>query len=154
MPRPLFYCLAGLLGACLLAAGCVTPITEEELETRLELAAEPFEALGRRRLIPIYAETSFIARALLTEARVNPESPLTTQVSKRLGIAARRKFHVVLGGPYPDLSDRILLNAFALNRKQGLAGLTIVYVSDARPSFELAEAASEVHAHLHHRPLP
>ena len=56
--------------------------------------------------------------------------------------------HVVLGGPYPGLSDRILLNAFALNRKDGLAGLTIVYVSNARPSFELAEAASEVHAHL------
>ena len=154
MSRPLLHCLVTLLGAGLLAGGCITPLSEEELETRLELAAEPFEALGRRRLIPIYAETSFIAKALLTEARANPESPLATQVSKRLGIAARRKFHVVVGGPYPDLSDRILRNAFALHRKQGLAGLTVVYVSNARPSVELARAAHEVHAQLHHRPLP
>jgi hypothetical protein len=137
-----------------MAGGCVTPFSEEELETRLEVAAQPFEALGRRRLIPIYAETPFIAKALLTEARANPESPLVTRVSRRLGIAARRKFLVVVGGPYPDLSDRILRNAFDLHRKQGLAGLNVVYVSEARPSFELARAANEVHARLHHRPLP
>ena len=154
MSRPLLHCLVALLGAGLLTGGCLTPFSEEELETRLEVAAEPFEALGRRRLIPIYAETRFIAKALLTEARVNPESPLTTQVSKRLGIAARRKFHVVVGGPYSDLSDRVLRNAFALHRKQGLAGLTVVYVSNARPSFELARAANEARAQLHHRPLP
>ena len=154
MPRALLHCLVALLGSGLLAGGCVTQISEEELETQLERAAEPFEALGRRRLIPIYAETSFIAKVLLTEARANPESPLATQVSNRLGIAARRNFHVVVGGPYPELSDRILRNAFALHRKQGLAGLTVVYVSDVSPSVELAQAARQVHARLHHRELP
>lgn len=146
--------LIALLAAAVLAGGCVTEISEDDLDTKLVVAADDFEALGRRRLIAIYAETPFIAKALLTEARHNPESPLVARVSKRLGIAARRKFHVVVGGPYPDLSDGVLSRAFELHRREGLGGLTVVFVSDERPSPELTSAARAVHARLHHRDLP
>jgi hypothetical protein len=146
-------CVALLACVGLLAGGCITPLSEADVEDRLEAAAQPFEGLGRRRVVPIYAETSFIAKALLTEARANPESPLAKRVSRTLGVAARRQFHVVVGGPYPELSDRVLRNAFALHREKGLPGLRVVYVSALPPSGELAEAARTARAKLYHRKL-
>lgn len=143
--------LAGLL---LATTSCITPVSEADVEDKLETAAQPFEKLGRRRVLPIYAETSLIARALLTEARANPKAPLTQRIGRSLGIAARRQFHVVVGGPYPELSDQVLRSAFALHRDEGLPGLTVVFVSDAPPSPALANAARGVRAKLYHRSLP
>ena len=153
--RPVFRFAPALLAVLLLApAGCVTPVTESDVEDKLEAAARPFQKLGRRRVIPIYAETSLIARALLTEARANPDSPLIKRIGRSLGVAAKRRFHVVVGGPYPELSDQVLRSAFAHHREQGLGGLTVVYVSDVAPSPALARAAKDVRAKLYHRDLP
>lgn len=140
--------------AALLGFGCITPVTEEAVEAQLERAAQPFDGLGRRRVIPIYAETNLIASALLTEAKANPESPPAVRLAHSLAAAAKRNIHVVVGGPYPELSDRIVRNALLLNREQGLRGLTLVYVSEQRPSAELADAARSVRARLYHRHLP
>jgi hypothetical protein len=151
MPRTNRALLLGLLLAPWLSAGCVTPVTEADVETKLEKAAQPFSSLGARRVIPIYAETTLVARALLTEAKVNPESPFSVRVGRRMALAAKRHFHVVVGGPYPQLSDRILTNALQLTRDRGLRGLTVVFVSADKPSPALAEAAQLAKAKLHHR---
>lgn len=144
--------LHALLCAALLGAGCVTPVSEDDVEARLSEAARPFARLGPQRVIPIYAETRLIAVALVTEAKNDPESRVSVQLGRRLALAAKRRFHVlVVGGPYPDLSDRLLLNALNLHRDGELKGLLVVLVSDEEPSAALAEAARVAQTRLHHR---
>jgi hypothetical protein len=146
--------LRSLLLALLLAPGlgsCVTALTQDEVEDRLQAAARPVATTRPRRVIPIYAETSFVAKALLTEARVNAESPLSVSVSRRMEIAAQRRLQVVVGGPYPDLTDQVVTNALRLQQERGLRGATLVFVSPERPSSQLLEAAKQAQARLYHR---
>jgi hypothetical protein len=146
--------LRSLLLALVLATGlcaCVTALTEDQVEDRLQVAAKPVASARPKRLIPIYAETSFVAKALLTEARVNPESPLSVSVSRRIEIAAQRRLQVVVGGPYPDLTDQVVTNALRLQPEKGLRGATLVFVSPQRPSPQLQAAAKQAQARLYHR---
>ncbi len=137
----------------LLAAGCVTTITEVELEDRLERAAASVSGLGRARIVLIYADTRTVAWGLLAEAKMDRTSPLSVQTGKRIAGAARQGRAVVVGGPYPALTDRILRNALALHEEQGLRGLRLLVVSAERPSDELRTAASAARARLYHRDL-
>lgn len=137
--------------AAALALGCVTALTEAEVETRLGDAARSTPGMDEARLIPIWAETRLVATALLTEARHDPDSALSRQVSARLASAARRRTPVVVGGPYPDLSDRVLLNAITLQEELRLRGLTVLLVSHEGPSPELVAAARDAKTRLLHR---
>ena len=93
-----------------------------------------------------------MARALLFEAKADPESQLSLQVGRRLKAAAGRRMSVVVGGPYAGLSDQVLENAFLMNRDEGLGGVRVLLVSDSKPSPELARAAGQARARLYHRP--
>ena len=136
------------------AAGCATRVSQDEVAVQLEQAGKPFAALGPRRIIPIYAESKMVAFGLLTEAKTQPASRFSTRLGRKLARAHHRRLHVVVGGPYPELSDRVLANAFRMNHEPGLHGLTVVFVSTERPSPELADAARLAHARLYHRQLP
>jgi hypothetical protein len=151
--RPSRFTALGVLIGVVATLGCVTPVTEDEIEQQLEQAAAAMR-LGPRRVMPITAETKLVARALLYEARHDPESRLSLQLSRRLAAAARRRQSVVVGGPYAALSDRVLTNALSLNADSGLRGLKVVLVSSESPSRELARAARGVRAQLYHRSLP
>ena len=135
----------------MLAMGCVTPFTEADLEKDLARSASSVPALGRKRVIPIYAETQMAAWALLADAKSNPSSPMSYRLSRGLALAARRGFGVVVGGPYPALSDQVVRNALTLHRERPLGGLTLVFVSAKPPSEALREAAMSADARLHHR---
>ena len=135
----------------MLAMGCVTPFTEADLEKDLDRAASSVPALGRKRIIPIYAETKMAAWALLADAKSDPSSPMSYRLSRGLAVAARRGFGVVVGGPYPALSDQVVRNALTLHRERPLGGLMLVFVSAKPPSEALSQAAASVGARLHHR---
>ena len=140
-----------LLGiSLLLATGCVTPFSEADLQKDLERAASNVPALGRKRVIPIYAETKMAAWALLADAKSDPSSPMSYRLSRGLAAAARRGYGVVVGGPYPALSDQVVRNALTLQREHSLGGLTLVFVSAKPPSEALWNAASQAHARLQH----
>jgi len=135
----------------MLAMGCVTPLSEADLEENLDRAASSMPGLGRKRIIPIYAETKMAAWALLADAKSDPSSPMSYRLSRGLASAARRGFGVVVGGPYPSLSDQVLRNALTLHRESRLGGLTLVFVSAKPPSEALWKAATIADARLHHR---
>ena len=139
--------------AILLATGCVTAITEFELEDRLEQAASSVSGLGRVRIVTIYADTRTVAWGLLTAAKMDRTSPLSVRTGKQIAGAARQGRAVVVGGPYPALTDQILRNALALHEEDSLQGLRLVLVSAERPSDELRTAASGARARLLHRRL-
>ena len=141
-----------ILGVSLtLATGCITPLTEADLEKDLDRAASSVPGLDRKRVIPIYAETKMAAWALLADAKSDPSSPMSYRLSRGLASAARRGFGVVVGGPYPALSDQVVRNALTLHRERSLGGLTLVYVSAKPPSDALREAAKHAQARLYHR---
>ncbi|HEY8154904.1 MAG TPA: hypothetical protein VII72_12320 [Myxococcota bacterium] len=145
--------LASALGA-LLALGCVTPMTQEELAGKLAAAAASVPGQGRKpQVFPIFAETKTEAWVLLADARSDPESPQSRQLSAHLATAASRRQVLVVGGPYPDLCDQVVLNAFALRRDRPLRGLTLVFVAPAPPSASVTAAASAASARLVHRLL-
>ncbi|MGI9592907.1 MAG: hypothetical protein ACR2P8_16185 [Myxococcota bacterium] len=141
--------VAGLL-ALLAGAGCAT-MTEADVKQQLSEAAKPYARRGPQQLIPIYAESRMVAIGLIAEARSDPSSSLSRGVGRQLDRARRRNAHVVVGGPYPDLSDRILTNALKLNAKGQLRGLNVVFVSDEEPTSNLIEAARLSQTRIHHQ---
>jgi hypothetical protein len=143
----------GLALSLLGLVACVTTLSEADLERELQQAARSSKLAGAA-LIPVYAETKLVARALLFEAQREPESEFSVLVSRRMEVAARRRTGVVVGGPYPELADQILRNALSLHREKGLAGLVVLLVSPAPPSPALAQAARTARTRLVHRPLP
>jgi hypothetical protein len=145
--------LASALLLAPLAVGCVTTVTEEDLEAQLDRAGASVSGLGRRQVVPIYAETRTIAWGLLAEAKMDASSPLSEQTSRSFRAASRRHVGVVIGGPYPELSDRVVRNALWLHRERGLRGLVVVFVSSEHPSPELRSAAMQAKVRLHHRLL-
>ena len=70
--------------AILFASGCVTAITETELEDRLEQAAASVSGRGRAQIVPIYADTRTVAWGLLSAAKMDRTSPLSVQTGKRI----------------------------------------------------------------------
>ena len=110
--RRLLWCWLVLL----LASGCVTPVSEADLERQLAQAAGSLTRAGSRQVIPIHAETKFVAWSLLAEARSDHASPLSVQLGHRIELAARRGMDIVVGGPYPELTDQLVVNALSQDR--------------------------------------
>jgi hypothetical protein len=141
--------------SCLLVAlacaGCATSISEDDLNRQLAEVAQPYARLGPQQMVPVYAESRMVAIGLLAEARNDPGSPLSRRVGRQLDRAHRRNAHAVVGGPYADLSDRILTNALNLNEDGQLRGLKVLFVSDAAPTPALLDAARLSQTRIHHR---
>jgi hypothetical protein len=89
-------------------------------------------------------------------ARATSEGPLglSRVLAQAFARAERQRAAFVVGGPYPQLSDRILLDAFSAVRAPRLPGLTLLLVSPKAPSDALSDAAAGRGAALLHRPLP
>ena len=145
---------ACLLVAAALAAACATVYEERATEHQLAEVSREVPGLRRPRLVPIHAETSVVAFGLLNEARVNRESPLSTVTQRALEAARRGRRDAVAGGPFPELTDQVLVNALRLSQGDAaLAGLSLVVASPAPPSPALAAAARDAKVRLLHRPL-
>jgi len=146
--------LVALLVASLLA-GCGTKMTAHELEGRLDResrAVAPRQAV--RRFVPVYAQTKMEAWVLRSEASSSPESsPLSRQLADGFRLGQRRRVDYVVGGPFPELSERLVLNGLRMNEGRMLPGLRIVLVSPTAPTPELRRAATASRVRLEHRLL-
>jgi len=129
-------------------------MTRDELQGKLAAAAASVPALGRKpQFFPIFAETKTEAWILLADARSDVSSPLSRQLSARLGTASSRRQALVVGGPYSELCDQVVLNALTLRRDRPLRGLTLVFVAPDPPSPSVTAAVSAASARLYHRLL-
>jgi len=133
------------------AAGCITVYREDELEKRLERLGAATQGLRRPRAAVIHADTRVAALGLLAEARANVDSPLSASLGRQLAAAQRSRRDVVAGGPFADLTDRVLRNALALQDDGALAGLQLVLASPEQPSRELLGAARRTRVRLLYR---
>ena len=143
-----------LVAACLLA-GCGTKMSARDLDARLNRESQTVAARKAiRRVFPVYAQTKMEAWILRSEAKTEPESsPLSLQLADGFRIGQLRKVDYVVGGPFPELSDELVLNGLLLNEGRALPGLRIVLVSPAAPTSELRRAANARRAQLEHRVL-
>jgi len=145
--------VALLVGSLL--AGCATRMTVRELDGRLDResrAVAPRQAI--RRIVPVYAQTKMEAWVLRSEARSTPESsPLSLQLADGFRLGQRRRIDYVVGGPFPELSEQLVLNGLRLNEGRALPGLRIVLVSPVAPTPELRRVASASRVRLEHRVL-
>jgi hypothetical protein len=146
--------IVALVAACLLA-GCATKMTARELDARLNRESQTVASRQAiRRVFPVYAQTKMEAWLLRSEAKTEPESSLLSlQLADGFRIGQLRKVDYVVGGPFPELSDELVLNGLLLNEGRALPGLRIVLVSPAAPTSELRRAASARRAQLEHRVL-
>ena len=146
--------IVALLAGCLLA-GCGTKMTSRELDARLNRESQTVASRQAiRRVFPVYAQTKMEVWILRSEAKTEPESSLLSlQLADGFRIGQLRKVDYVVGGPFPELSDQLILNGLLLNEGRALPGLRIVLVSPAAPTPELRRAASERRAQLEHRVL-
>jgi hypothetical protein len=143
-----------LVAIAFVALGCATTMAEPELEARLaRVAAESAPPGTARRVFPVWAGTRLAALTLLADARGDPRSGESLRLGQAFARGASRPTTVVVGGPYPDLSERIVLNALELQRERGVPKLTIVLVGPEAPSAALEAAAAAAGARLRHRPL-
>ncbi|MBK7952268.1 MAG: hypothetical protein IPK00_26835 [Deltaproteobacteria bacterium] len=147
-----------LLVGCLLVgllAGCATKMTAPELNGRLKRESQAVaQRQAIRRIIPVHAQTKMEAWILRTEAKTSPEaSPISLQLADGFRLGQRRRVDYVVGGPFPDLLEQLVLNGLHMNEGRALPGLRIVLVSPAAPTPGLRQAASARRARLEHRLL-
>lgn len=149
--RPVLLALVGAL----LLTGCATKMTEPELTGRLRRESQTVASRQVvRRVVPIYAQTKMEAWILRTEAKSSPDaSPLSLTLSDGFRLGQRRRVDYVIGGPFPDLSERLILNGLQMNQGRALPGLRIIYVSPIPPTPALQRAASARRVRLEHRRL-
>ena len=143
-----------LLVGCLLA-GCATKMTAPELNGRLKRESQAVaQRQAVRRIIPVHAQTKMEAFILRTEAKTSPEaSPISLQLADGFRLGQRRRVDYVIGGPFPDLLEQLVLNGLHMNEGRALPGLRIVLVSPSAPTPELRKAASARRVRLEHRVL-
>ena len=129
-------------------------MSEHELNASLQ-AIQPAPARQAvRRVVPIYAQTPMEAWVLLEEAKSDPESSsLSLQLADGFVIGRIRPIDYVIGGPYPELTDRLVLNGLRMNEGHALPGLRIVLVSPAAPTPDLLAAARAKRVRVEHRVL-
>jgi hypothetical protein len=143
-----------LLACCLLAA-CATKMTERELDVRLNRESRTVASRQAiRKVVPVYAQTKMEAWILQSEAKSEPESSqISLELAEGFRIGQLRKIDYVVGGPFPELSDQLVLNGLLLNESRGLPGLRIILVSPAAPTSELRRAARARRVQIEHRVL-
>ncbi len=147
--------LTSALATAVLLAGCATPLPEDELARRLTLAGH--SVLGpnaRFARVPIQAESQMMAWATQGEARANGPSARSQWLYGRFAEGAKRRVSFVVGGPFPSLTQRVVLDALSLNERRKLPGLTLVLVGGDEAPEDIRRAALRVGARLYHRALP
>ena len=145
------------IALALLAQGCATPPTEEEIEADLRQIASQVKPHGDLRVVPLQADSRMDAWAKFAEATAEGKggepSHQSRWLARVLSQAARRRIAVVTGGPYASLNEQVVLEAFAVAKEKTprLSGLTLVYVSPDPPTPEILAAASQAGSLFVHR---
>ena len=136
---------------CLALASCGSlrePTTAQLLRRAVD--GMPGVAAGAA-LVSVEADSTEAAWGRIVRART--ETPLAESrlLARAFEAAAAEPALIAVGGPYPKLTEQVLLDAFALARTDPLAGLRLVHVSPEPPSAELLAVCAKRGAVCEHR---
>ena len=139
------------MGAALLAA-CSSPPPQPDLELLLRReAADVSELSAGYRVVALEADSRMDALTQVVRSRADGPSEFSRTLARAFEKGERRSAQFVVGGFYPSLNERMLLDTLTVVRKPRLPGLLIVYVSPDPPSDELRDAVRVRHGRLVHR---
>jgi hypothetical protein len=150
-------CARALWSLGLLAAlfACAAPPDEEQVEALLRRVAASVPALSpEARVVAVTADSEMEAWAQVVQSKAEGPSGLARMLAQAFAYAERTRLSYVVGGLYPQLNERVVLDAFGSVRATRLPGLTLLFVSEDPPSDELAQRARSLRATLLHRPFP
>ncbi len=143
------------IGLALLALACTIPPTESEVESDLRRIAAGVRPLsGELRVVALYASSRMDSWAQMTESAAEGEewsSQHVRRLARAFNQADRRRVAVVTGGPYAQLNERVVLDAFDDVKPPRLPGLTLVFVSPEPPTADIRGAVSRRGSMLVHR---
>jgi hypothetical protein len=146
----------GLLLAASLAHACAsTALSDEQLKHQLRLAAASVPGLpDDYAVVAVNAESEMDAWARVAQATGEGPSPLARQIGHGFARAEKKAVTCVIGGPYEQLVERVLIDAFSLVHAARLPGLSLLVVTPEPPGDEVVAAARKLGVRLTHRPLP
>jgi hypothetical protein len=134
---------------------CAAPPDEDQIEAMLRRVAASVPALSPdARVVAVIADSNMDAWAQVAQSTAEGPSGLARMLAQAFSRAERVSLHYVIGGIYPQLNERVALDAFGSVRAARLPGLTLLFVSEDPPSDELAQRARTLRATLLHRPFP
>jgi NAD(P)-dependent dehydrogenase (short-subunit alcohol dehydrogenase family) len=132
------------VGVLLASAACVAPVSGEALEEKLRQAGASVRGLGSDpSVFPITADSQMAAWTLAAESKDSGPLPLARQLNHRMDRASKRQRMLVVGGPYPSLTRKVVLDA-----------LVLVYVGSAESAREVRTAAGTLGIRFIQRELP
>jgi hypothetical protein len=147
----------GILGLGLATAllACAAPPDEAQIEAALRRVAASVPALSREaRVVVVEADSEMDAWTQVVQSKAEGPSGLARVLAQAFARAERASVDYVVGGPYPQLNERVVLDALGLVRAPRVPGLRLLFVSGKPPSEELGQRAGALGAKLLHRPFP
>lgn len=145
--------LAGLALVAGLALGCTTPPTDERLEAELRHQAAQVRELGvRPHIVVCNASNRMDVWGQLAESKAGT-SARAQAMGRVFAKASRVRVGYVVGGPYAQLVDQLLLDALRASGSAALPGLVLLHVSRDPPQQELVLEVQRRKAKLIHRLL-
>lgn len=138
----------------LLLLACASPPPEVDLEELLRReAASVSELSPGYRVVALEADSKMDALSQVVRARADGPSEFSRFLARAFEKGERKSVQFVIGGFYPSLNQRVLLDTLAEVRAPRLPGLLLVYVSPDPPSEDLRAAVRARRARLVHRTL-
>ena len=138
----------------LLVLACASPPPEVDLEELLRHEAESVSELSPGyRVVALEADSKMDALSQVVRARADGPSEFSRFLARAMEKGERKPAQFVIGGFYPSLNQRVLLDTLVEVRAPRLPGLLLVYVSPEPPSEELRKAVRARQARLIHRPF-
>jgi hypothetical protein len=122
----------------LLVLACASPPPEVDLEELLRHEAESVSELSPGyRVVALEADSKMDALSQVVRARADGPSEFSRFLARAMEKGERKPAQFVIGGFYPSLNQRVLLDTLVEVRAPRLPGLLLVYVSPEPPSEEL-----------------
>ena len=102
--------------------------------------------------LPVLADSPEDAWGRVVRARTGKLLEESRVLAATFEPASRESVEVVVGGPYPQLVEQVMLDALAITPRARLTGLRVVLISREPPSAKLRQALDASQAAWVHGP--
>ena len=138
------------LGLTLVLA-CVAPPNEAWLAA-LRADAAPGGLAPETPLVLVWAEDPEAAWGRIVRARTEAPLEESELLARVFEAAAVGPVEVAMGGPYSELNEQVMIDAFGITERDRVPGLRVLYVSPEPPGDRLLQLCERHRAACLHRP--
>ena len=103
-------------------------------------------------VVLVWAESDQAAWGRIVRARTETPLDESKLLADVFETASVERIEIAVGGPYPDLNEQVLLDAFQGSRRDLMPGLSVIYVSPTPPGEKLVEVFERRGSQWRHQP--